>query len=137
MAAITRLCALAVCLVAAGSLVANPANAACEDANTTIELGQCLVEELATADTDLNRVWGLVRQSIQASDHVPAEERKVWADVLLEAQRAWIRLKDTDCGEAVPFEWYGGTGASNAATMCKLTMTLERTSDLKARYGID
>lgn len=116
---------------------AGNAQAVCEHAASNVELGGCLAKEYERADAELNRVWKLVRKSIDASDYVPADQRKIWQQVLLEGQRGWILLKENDCLQAVPFEWYGGSGAGNAAMSCALEMTLERTKDLKARYGID
>ncbi|MCB1471490.1 MAG: DUF1311 domain-containing protein [Rhodobiaceae bacterium] len=124
-------------LALAFGITSTPAQAACEDAGSNVEIGACLASEYERADKELNRVWKLVQQSIDASDYVPADQRKVWKKVLLEAQRGWIKLKENDCLQAVPFEWYGGSGAGIAATSCALEMTEARTKDLKQRYGID
>ena len=116
---------------------ASGVQAACENATTTVEMGGCLDKEYKRADAELNRVWKLVQKSIDASDFVPADQRKIWKQVLLDGQRGWIKFKENDCLQAVPYEWYGGSGAGNAAMSCALDMTEARTKDLKARYGID
>ena len=132
----TATCALA---LVGGFILSGADNvqAACENATTTVEMGGCLEKEYKRADAELNRIWKLVQKSIEASDYVPADQRKIWKQVLLEGQRGWIKFKENDCLQAVPYEWYGGSGAGNAAMSCALDMTEARTKDLKARYGID
>ncbi|MFN0263076.1 lysozyme inhibitor LprI family protein [Tepidamorphus sp. 3E244] len=125
--------ALALC----AGFTATPAMATCEDATTTVEMGACLEKEYKRADSELNRIWGLVQSSIEASDYVPAEERETWKKVLLDAQRGWVQFKENDCFSAVPYEWYGGSGAGNAAMSCALDMTEARTKALKQRYGVE
>ena len=126
-------------LLASGFIAsgASGVQAACENATTTVEMGGCLEKEYQRADADLNRVWKLVQKSIEASDYVPADQREIWKQVLLEGQRGWIKLKENDCLKAVPYEWYGGSGAGVAAMSCAVEMTEARTAALKARYGID
>jgi uncharacterized protein YecT (DUF1311 family) len=55
-----------------------------------------------------------------------SEERK---GVLLEAQRAWIRFRDTNC--AFWDDPTGGQSAAVTAKECILTMTADRASELE------
>jgi uncharacterized protein YecT (DUF1311 family) len=105
----------------------------CPDAQTTIEIGECVSKEYDKADAELNAVWKKVMASFKKNDYLPAEAVKEWKDTMLAAQRDWIAFKEADC-DAVGFEWYGGTGQGNAITFCLLGHTTARTKDLKARF---
>ena len=105
----------------------------CADAQTTIEIGDCVRKEYEKADAELNAVWKKVMATFESNDYMPANARKDWKETLLASQRDWIAFKEADC-KAVGFEWYGGTGQGNAITFCLLDHTTTRTKDLKARF---
>ena len=105
----------------------------CADAQTTIEIGDCVRRAYDTADAELNAVWKKVMASFKTKDYMPAKTLKGWKETLLASQRAWITFKEEDCA-AVGYEWYGGTGRSNAEVFCLLDHTTARTKDLKARF---
>ena len=71
--------------------------------------------------------------SLKGADLLPGKELQAWRETLLASQRVWVRFKEKDC-EAVGYEWFGGSGASNAVVSCWLDHTTARTKDLKARY---
>lgn len=123
--------------VAAGLLAAGPSLAEekpiCENAQTTIEIGECVKKEYDKADAELNDVWKAIMATFQDKDYMPAEDVKAWKDALLASQRDWIKFKEEDC-DAVGYEWYGGTGRSNAVVFCLLDHTTARTKDLKERF---
>lgn len=81
--------ALAWLAVSGGPGLAEGANP-CADATTTIAMRECLDKAYTSADAALNAVWKQVMAHVSDADHMPAKERKVWKDELLELQRAWI-----------------------------------------------
>lgn len=105
----------------------------CSDAQTTIEIGDCVRKAFDKADAELNEVWKQVMKTFKPNDYMTAEELKAWKDALLASQRAWVDFKENDC-KAVSYEWWGGSGASNAVMFCQLDHTTSRTKDLKERY---
>ena len=94
----------------------------CDDAQTTIEIGECVSKEYKKADAELNAVWKQVMATFKNNDYIPAEDLKAWKDTLLASQRDWIKFKEEDC-DAVGYEWFGGTGRSNAEVFCLLDHT--------------
>lgn len=120
-----------------GLLVTAPAFAEdqpiCPDAQTTIEIGECVSKEYDKADAELNAVWKKVMTSFKKNDTMPAKDLKAWKETLLASQRDWVKFKEQDC-DAVGYEWFGGTGRSNALVFCLLDHTTARTKDLKARF---
>lgn len=119
-------------LMLASSAIAEEAGP-CDDAQTTVEIGKCVRKADDTANAELHAVWKQVMATFKAKDYMSAKEQKAWKDSLLASQRAWVEFKEKDC-EAVGYEWWGGTGASNAVVFCWLDHTTARTKDLKARY---
>ncbi len=109
----------------------------CPEAETTVEINQCLKQLYEQADAELNRVYRAVTAHIDEADHMPAETRQQWKNQLREAQRNWIAFKETDCLEVVAYEWWQGTGATAATLGCMIEKTETRTNALKERYGIE
>ena len=105
----------------------------CAEAQTTIEIGDCVSKAYDKADAELNAVWKKVMATFEANDYMPTKIQKEWKETLLASQRDWIAFKEADC-DAVGFEWFGGTGQGNAVTFCLLDHTTTRTKDLKARF---
>ncbi|MEM8744963.1 MAG: lysozyme inhibitor LprI family protein [Pseudomonadota bacterium] len=105
----------------------------CANAQTTVEIGECVRKAFNEADAELNAVWKKVMASFETVDYMPADDLKAWKDTLLASQRDWIKFKEEDCA-AVGYEWFGGTGRSNAEVFCLLDHTTARTKDLKARF---
>ena len=108
----------------------------CDEAETTLEITQCLGEDYKRADAELNRVYRAVMAHIDDADHVPADKRQEWKDKLRAAQRDWVGFKEKDC-EVVYFEWWMGSGANAASLGCLISKTETRTNELKERYAIE
>jgi len=130
---IRPVCALLLLLLTAIPAAAQTKKGPCDDANSTPEINGCLERELKKADADLNRVYGVAMRSIDTSE-LDANVRDTWKTGLRDAQRSWIAFRDNDCKQTVPFEWYGGTGASGAVLSCLLDPTRERANSLRERY---
>ncbi len=107
----------------------------CANAESTMEINDCMRGVFEQADAELNRVYRAVMASIDEADHVPADKRKEWKQQLREAQRDWVSFKEKDC-EVVYYEWWLGSGANAAALGCLISKTETRTNDLKERYAI-
>ncbi len=105
----------------------------CAGAETNVEIGDCVRKAFDKADAELNAVWGQVMATFKTVDFMSAEDVKAWKDELLASQRAWVQFKERDC-ETIVYEWWGGSGASNAVSFCLLNHTTARTEALKARY---
>jgi uncharacterized protein YecT (DUF1311 family) len=122
-------------VAAAAGAQAQSAGADCMDkATSTVEMNVCLDRLLKRADAELNAAYQSAMKYIDASEDVPAEAKGKWRGALRDAQRGWIAFRDADCKGAVPFEWFGGTGATAAALDCMLEKTRARTKELTERY---
>ena len=132
-----RVSILMVVSVGLGLLVTNPSFAedesVCSEAQTTIEIGECVGKAYKKADAELNAVWKKVMATFKSNDYMPADDLKTWRETLLASQRDRIKFKEEDY-EAVGYEWFGGTGRSNAVIFCMLDRTTTRTKDLKTRF---
>jgi uncharacterized protein YecT (DUF1311 family) len=110
-------------------------DADCMDkATSTVEMNACLERLLKRADAELNAAYQNAMKVIDQTDGTPADARSQWRSALRDAQRTWIAFRDADCKGAVPFEWYGGTGATTASLDCLLEKTRARTKELNDRY---
>ncbi|WP_282602821.1 lysozyme inhibitor LprI family protein [Paracoccus sp. PARArs4] len=87
--------------------------------DTTLAISQCLMAEAAAWDDLLNDEYNALR------DARPAQ-----ADTLLDAQRAWIALRDADCTMAYDIH-NGGSMRAIAAADCQLRHTAIRTLQLR------
>ena len=116
--------------------LAQDQNDPCENAETTLEINDCMGEVFKQADAELNRVYKAAMAYIDEFDHVPADKRKEWKEKLRDAQRDWITFKEKDC-EIVYYEWWLGSGATAAALGCLISKTETRTEELKERYAVE
>lgn len=108
----------------------------CDEAETTVEITQCLRQDYEAADAELNRVYQAAMAHIDKADYMPARTRRDWKEMLREAQRNWIAFKEKDC-DLLQLEWWQGSGANAASLGCLITKTETRTDELKERYAIE
>jgi uncharacterized protein YecT (DUF1311 family) len=85
----------------------------------TVEMINCILAETRRQDTRLNENFKRLLSKL-------ATERK---NSLVEAQRAWIRFRDANCGFYGDPE--GGSAARMAANECILNSTADRAKELK------
>jgi len=109
----------------------------CSEQQSNVEYKGCLHRHYLAVDRELNRVWKKVIAAIRRNDYLERKDRKSWENLLREAQRNWVRFKDIDCNEAVGYEWFGGTGAGSAISLCLIRHTVLRTENLVERYLAD
>jgi uncharacterized protein YecT (DUF1311 family) len=79
----------------------------------------CIAAETERQDARLNRAYR------ELSSALPAERKKA----LVEAQRAWLRFRDLNCGFYDDPD--GGTEARVSANDCVMTMTANRALELE------
>jgi uncharacterized protein YecT (DUF1311 family) len=117
---IRTLCLAALLLVLIPDALRAQPSECMDEARTQLDMNACAADELGLADSVLNVVY---RQ-------VVAEMDTAQLSFLREAQRAWIRLRDADCGlEAAEFE--GGSIRPMMEMMCLARETRRRTAHLR------
>ena len=95
-------------------------SACLEKANgITAEMINCMLAETRRQDARLNENYKKLLSKL-------ATERK---NALIEAQRAWIRFRDSNCGLYADPE--GGSAARMAANECILNATVDRAKELQ------
>jgi uncharacterized protein YecT (DUF1311 family) len=85
----------------------------------TVEMINCILAETRRQDARLNENYKRLLSKL-------ATERK---NSLVEAQRAWIRFRDANCGFYADPE--GGSAARVAANECFLNSTADRAKELQ------
>ena len=109
----------------------------CSGSGSTLDYKNCLHQRYLAADKDLNRLWKRVIAEIRKSDYLEPALRGKWEARMREAQRNWVQFKDIDCNEVVLYEWWGGSGAGGAISLCLFRHTVLRTQRLGERYFPD
>jgi uncharacterized protein YecT (DUF1311 family) len=85
----------------------------------TVAMINCMLAETRRQDARLNEVYKRLISKL-------ATERK---NALIEAQRAWIKFRDANCGFYADPE--GGSSARMAANECILNATADRAKELR------
>lgn len=85
----------------------------------TLNMIECISAEAQRQDDQLNRAYQALRADL------PPERKKQ----LLEAQRAWIKFRDTNCD--FYYDPDGGTLARVMANDCVMQMTANRARELE------
>jgi uncharacterized protein YecT (DUF1311 family) len=103
----------------------------CKDANTTVQMNECMMKQARSADATLNETYRRVMASFKGADDAasqsyPASTRAA----LMDAQRAWVKYRDADC-KAVYNQWKGGTIRDVMQLGCMKDRTEQRTRELK------
>ena len=97
----------------------SPAYAACQaKAVSTFEVTECMYNEYVPQDNRLNAIYKKLNTQVST-------ERKTQ---LIEAQRAWVKYRDTNCMFYANPE--GGTAATISSNLCILDMTVQRANEL-------
>ncbi len=118
-----------VCLFTFLSDTASAQEVDCANDQSQFAINHCTSLDLQASDNELNLVWSRVQGGFTGSDY---DQRRKAA--LLEAQRAWLAYRDSDCADSVGLEWEGGTGRPMAVNMCLTELTKHRTKQLRDRY---
>lgn len=108
--------AATICLLASPLATAKD----CDALNTQMEMNVCEGENLARADAALNAAYARLTAKVGAGGRTS----------LVEAQRAWIKYRDLQCG----FETLGAVGGSihtMLAAICRTELTRDQTKRLQ------
>lgn len=92
-----------------------------QEANSTMEMLECVTGQYKVSDMCLNYLWNLVRYNV---------EEDLYKEIL-EEQRNWIKEKEAKAEEAEK-EWGGGSFAPVAYTDMLATLTMKRCEELIA-----
>ena len=107
----------------------------CANAANTVEMNFCADKDYQAADKELNRAFGTALAYVKTRDDEKPYDAKSFEDALRNAQRAWVAYRDADCKDLIAQEWSGGTGTTAASLGCMTEKTIQRTKELKERYG--
>jgi uncharacterized protein YecT (DUF1311 family) len=93
----------------------------CGSLRTQTEMNACAAEDYRVADAELNRVYGELRARLD-----PRRRQ-----VLVVAERAWLRYRDAHCAFAGS-EVEGGSMQPLVVASCRAAATRARTAELRA-----
>ncbi len=133
-----RLVAIAIFLILAklGSLSARADTIDCNNASSTVEINFCADKDYQAADKALNAAYEAALTQIRSrGDMEKPYDTKSFEDAMRNAQRSGVAYRDAECKDLVAQEWSGGTGATAAILGCMTEKTIQRTKELKERYG--
>lgn len=110
---------------------------ACLDkAQSTVEMYDCIANDLKVADEKLNQAFQKLISSFDITkDTLDFEKESLEAKKrrLIQAEKDWIAFRDSDC-EFAGSTMYGGTGEKLIVMSCLLGRTEERLSELQHYY---
>jgi len=127
------LIALTAATLATGAAHAQPARSAldCDKVSqrggTQSELNSCQGQEFASADADLNKVYGQLRQHFKETSDTEASA------LLVKAQRAWVGWRDSEgelCAQTQGWS-QAGSGYGAVVRKCTTELTRKRTGELR------
>lgn len=93
----------------------------CDNAQSTVDMGNCAGVEYQKADAELNRVYKQLMASL---------EDREYESHLKTAQQSWLKYRDAHCD----FEAFGNRGGTIYPVVrrsCLTTMTRARTKELQ------
>ncbi|QIQ86289.1 lysozyme inhibitor LprI family protein [Erythrobacter sp.] len=109
----------------------------CDEPTRQQEMNWCAGLEYEQADRALNRQWKQTAAAMKArdaeweDDNFRKDERPGFFASLLEAQRAWLRLRDAHC-RLEGYDARGGSMEPLLVATCKTALTEARTEQLRA-----
>lgn len=104
----------------------------CINPMSQVEMTYCAGFDYDKADKELNRVWPEYRKAMKQRDAYQDEPFfKKSADLLLEAQRAWITYRDAHC-DGYALQAAGGTAQPMLGSACRADLTRKRIEELKS-----
>lgn len=107
----------------------------CVNASSTAEMNFCSEKDFQSADKELNRTYEVVVRSVKSRGLDKPYDAQSFEEALRVSQRAWVAFRDADCKGLTAQEWSGGSGTSSAVLGCMTEKTLQRTKELKERFG--
>jgi uncharacterized protein YecT (DUF1311 family) len=125
--------AAAVFLLIAQAGAAEAVEGDCKDPRDQLSINMCAYADYQAADAELNAQWA---EAVAAMKDADAEidreydQQPGYYETLLEAQRAWLKLRDAQC-LLESFDFRGGSGQPMIDSFCKAEMTRQRTAQLR------
>lgn len=123
----------ALLLTAAAPAPADKPEWNCDDPQDQQTMNYCAHQEFLAADAKLNAQWKLTAAEMKTRDRDWGDSndgRPGYFDTLREAQRAWLKYRDTHCASE-GYMFRGGTMEPLIIATCKTRLTELRTKDLK------
>jgi uncharacterized protein YecT (DUF1311 family) len=97
----------------------------CRDSKTTLEMNQCLSDQITLAEKELAKYFEESRRRVAHDPRTLVEFEK--------AQKAWVAFRDAHCGAIYQY-WAQGSVRGAKAGYCVLKLTRRRTHDLWDAY---
>ena len=130
-----RFFATALLPLSLGFGTAHAQNIDCAKASSTVEMNFCAEKDFNAADKTLNTAYEAALASTKGRDLEKPYDAKSFEAALRTSQRAWLTYRDADCKDLIAQEWSGGSGTTSASLGCMTEKTMQRTKELKERYG--
>lgn len=114
-------------------MLASAALADCSNADTTIEINECLGTQQRRVEAVLTAVYARAIASAHESDlqlNRIRDQRIGNRDALVRAERAWIMYRDAHC-VTMAYTMRDGSGEGTAAAACRLELTEQRIKQLR------
>lgn len=105
----------------------------CAPLVTTYRINECEARALQKADLALNAQWKASLAAMKRRDAGVQDPRSTapsYENALIAAQRAWLQFRDTDC-RVWGYRVRGGTAESARVMACQISLTIERTQELR------
>ncbi|MCJ8159584.1 lysozyme inhibitor LprI family protein [Sphingomonas sp. LaA6.9] len=104
----------------------------CASPVTQADMNQCADRDYQAADAALNRQWKVTSEAMKTADREAGAQdgRPGYAASLLEAQRAWLKYRDTHC-VSEGYQARGGSMEPMLVSACRAELTKQRTEQLR------
>ena len=105
----------------------------CKDPQTQTDMNMCSGQAFRAADVAMNRAWeaaAKVMKSLDQNRDQSTDKRPGYFATLLESQRAWLKVRDTQC-TAEGYYARGGTMEPLLFNTCAEGLTEQRTKQLR------
>ena len=131
----TRIATLFLPAAFAVALAAAPARAEtpevdCDNPQVQMEMTYCAEQDWKEADAELNAAYGEAMETMRRIDADLPTDQADAANMLRDAQRAWITYRDKACA-AYGYLAHGGTMEPMLIYQCNADLTAQRTEELE------
>ena len=99
----------------------------------TYDINMCEQRQFEQADRALNAQWKLSLAAMKRRDAEPEVPRTAlpsYTQALIAAQRAWLQYRDTNC-RVWGYRVRGGTAEPGREMACEISLTIDRTRELR------
>lgn len=100
----------------------------CPNADTTLQIVECVNAAYKVADQRMTNEWKRAYARMKAMDAYNANPQPgpSYAQALLDSQRKWIAFRDSEC-RIEGYRMRGGSGQGYTTTICLIRLTDDRT----------